>query len=127
MAATAARVRSRDLLGARLIGSTYTQRWLVVDAIVKGHKVNQISFYCDPSRPRVELPAVGDRVRWEFMQLPGETEEDLKNDGRIMALIADNARYSRFGSNARRRTPSTPESPTAGATTADFSPATQRT
>jgi 3-(3-hydroxy-phenyl)propionate hydroxylase len=86
--------RVRDLLGARLIGSTYTQRWLVVDAIVKGHKVNQISFYCDPSRPRVELPAVGDRVRWEFMQLPGETEEDLKNDGRIMALIADNTRYS---------------------------------
>ena len=85
--------RVRDLLGARLIGSTYTQRWLVVDAIVKGHKVNQISFYCDPSRPRVELPAVGDRVRWEFMQLPGETEEDLKNDGRIMALIADNTRY----------------------------------
>ena len=67
--------RVRDLLGARLIGSTYTQRWLVVDAIVKGHDVKQISFYCDPSRPRVELPAVGDRVRWEFMQLPGETEE----------------------------------------------------
>ncbi|UWU94847.1 bifunctional 3-(3-hydroxy-phenyl)propionate/3-hydroxycinnamic acid hydroxylase [Bradyrhizobium sp. CB1015] len=85
--------RVRDWLGARLIGSTYTQRWLVVDAIVKGHKVNQISFYCDPSRPRVELPAVGDRVRWEFMQLPGETEEGLKNDGRIMALIADNTRY----------------------------------
>jgi 3-(3-hydroxy-phenyl)propionate hydroxylase len=85
--------RVRDLLGARLIGSTHTQRWLVVDAIVKGHDVKQISFYCDPSRPRVELPAVGDRVRWEFMQLPGETEEGLKNDGRIMALIGENARY----------------------------------
>ncbi|MGX9943196.1 bifunctional 3-(3-hydroxy-phenyl)propionate/3-hydroxycinnamic acid hydroxylase [Bradyrhizobium denitrificans] len=85
--------RVRDLLGAKLIGSTYTQRWLVVDAIVKGHDVSQISFYCDPSRPRVELPAVGDRVRWEFMQLPGETEEELKNDGRIMALIAENTRY----------------------------------
>jgi 3-(3-hydroxy-phenyl)propionate hydroxylase len=85
--------RVRDLLGARLIGSTYAQRWLVVDAIVKGHDVNQISFYCDPSRPRVELPAIGDRVRWEFMQLPGETEEQLRNDGRIMALIAENTRY----------------------------------
>lgn len=85
--------RVRDLLGARLVGSTYTQRWLVVDAIVKGHDVKQISFYCDPGRPRVELPAVGDRVRWEFMQLPGETEEQLKNDGRIMALIAENTRY----------------------------------
>jgi 3-(3-hydroxy-phenyl)propionate hydroxylase len=85
--------RVRDLLGARLMGSTYTQRWLVVDAIVEGHDVSQISFYCDPSRPRVELPAIGDRVRWEFMQLPTETEEELKNDGRIMALIAENTRY----------------------------------
>lgn len=85
--------RVRELLGARLIGSTYTQRWLVVDAVVKGHDVHQISFYCDPRRPRVELPAVGDRVRWEFMQLPGETEDELKNDGRIMALIAENTRY----------------------------------
>ena len=85
--------RARELIGARLIGSTFTQRWLVVDAIVRGHDIDQISFYCDPSRPRVELPAVGDRVRWEFMQLPGETEEELKNDTRIMALIADNTRY----------------------------------
>jgi 3-(3-hydroxy-phenyl)propionate hydroxylase len=85
--------RVRELLGARLVGSTYTQRWLVVDAIVRGHEVNQISFYCDPSRPRVELPAVGDRVRWEFMQLPGESEEELKNDTRIMALITRNTRY----------------------------------
>lgn len=85
--------RVRELLGARLVGSTYMQRWLVVDAIVKGHDVNQISFYCDPRRPRVELPAVGERIRWEFMQLPGETEEELKNDGRVMALIAENTRY----------------------------------
>jgi 3-(3-hydroxy-phenyl)propionate hydroxylase len=85
--------RIRDQLGAKLLGSTFAQRWLVVDAIVKNHEVRQISFYCDPRRPRVELPAVGDRVRWEFMQVPGETEEELKNDGRIMALIAETTRY----------------------------------
>jgi len=85
--------RVRDLLGAKLLGSTFTQRWLVVDAFVKNHDVSQISFYCDPRRPRVELPAVGDRVRWEFMQLPGETEEELKNSDRIAALINENTRY----------------------------------
>lgn len=85
--------RIRDLIGAKLVGSTFAQRWLVVDAIVANHEVNQISFYCDPHRPRVELPAVGDRVRWEFMQLPGESEEELKNSDRIMALINDNTRY----------------------------------
>ena len=51
------------MIGARLVGSTYAERWLVVDAIVKGHDVRQITFDCDPRRPRVELPAVGDRVR----------------------------------------------------------------
>lgn len=83
--------RVRDLLGSKLVGSTFAQRWLVVDAVVKAHDVRQISFYCDPRRPRVELPAVGDRVRWEFMQLPGETEEQLRGDDTIRSLIAQHS------------------------------------
>src|SRR5271166_6032677 len=70
--------RLRDMIGSQLLGATFVQRWLVVDAIVKNHNVGQISFYCDPRRPCVELPAVGDRVRWEFMQLPGEDEAMLR-------------------------------------------------
>ena len=83
----------RDMLGSKLVGSTYKQRWLVVDAIVNGHGVRQISFHCDPRRPRVEMPAVGDRVRWEFMQLPGESEEGLLRDDTIGSLIADHYGY----------------------------------
>ncbi len=81
--------RMRDILGVKLIGSTYAERWLVIDAIVKNHGVRQITFNCDPRRPRVELPAVGERVRWEFMQLPGESEETLKRDETIRALVAE--------------------------------------
>ncbi len=80
---------TRERLGVRLVGSTYSERWLVVDANVKNHSVKQITFVCDPRRPRVELPAVGDRVRWEFMQLPGESEETLKRDETIRALVAE--------------------------------------
>src|SRR5271167_510497 len=80
---------TRERLGVRLVGSTYSERWLVVDANVKDHSVKQITFTCDPRRPRVELPAVGDRVRWEFMQLPGESEETLKRDETIRALVAE--------------------------------------
>ena len=79
----------RERLGLRLVGSTYSERWLVVDAIVRNHGVKQITFSCDPRRPRVELPAVGERVRWEFMQLPGESEETLKRDEKIRALVAE--------------------------------------
>ena len=82
---------TRERLGVRLVGSTYSERWLVVDANVKNHSVKQITFTCDPRRPRVELPAVGERVRWEFMQLPGESEETLKRDETIRALVAEAA------------------------------------
>ncbi len=77
----------RERLGVKLVGSTYTERWLVIDAIVKGHGVKQITFKCDPRRPSVELPAVGNRVRWEFMQLPGESEEALKSDVSVRSLV----------------------------------------
>jgi 3-(3-hydroxy-phenyl)propionate hydroxylase len=77
----------REWLGLKLIGSTYSERWLVIDAIVKGHGVKQITFNCDPRRPSVELPAVGDRVRWEFMQLPGESEDALKSDDNVRSLV----------------------------------------
>ena len=92
----------RDMIGARLIGSTYAQRWLVVDAIVKNHDVTQISFYCDPGRPRVELPAVGERVRWEFLQLPGENADRLNTDETARALILRHTPYRDF--EVERRT-----------------------
>ncbi len=81
----------RERLGVKFAGSTYAQRWLVVDAIVRNHNVEGITFTCDPRRPAVELPAVGDRVRWEFMQLPGESEEQLKSDDTVRALVKGKA------------------------------------
>ena len=50
---------TRERLGVRLVGSTYSERWLVVDANVKNHSVTQITFTCDPRRPRVGRSASG--------------------------------------------------------------------
>ena len=86
----------RERLGVKLVGSTYAERWLVIDVIVKDHGVKAITFTCDPKRPRVELPAVGDRVRWEFMQLPGEDESVLKSDATIRALVAETSDVGSF-------------------------------
>jgi 3-(3-hydroxy-phenyl)propionate hydroxylase len=86
----------RERLGVRLAGSTYEERWLVVDTIVKDHNVKWITFTCDPRRPSVELPAVGDRVRWEFMQMPGECEEELKGDDTVRALVRRKAGIDTF-------------------------------
>lgn len=86
----------RESIGVKLIGSTYTERWLVVDAIVPNHSVRGITFRCDPRRPTVELPAVGDRVRWEFMQLPGESEEELSREQTVRALVREKAGVDAF-------------------------------
>jgi 3-(3-hydroxy-phenyl)propionate hydroxylase len=86
----------RERLGVRLAGATYAERWLVVDAIVRDHNVKGITFTCDPSRPTVELPAVGDRIRWEFMQMPGECEEELKRDDTVRALVKRKAGIDAF-------------------------------
>jgi 3-(3-hydroxy-phenyl)propionate hydroxylase len=86
----------RESLGVKLAGSTYTERWLVVDAIVPNNKVRGITFSCDPRRPTVELPAVGNRVRWEFMQLPGEGEEELSREETVRALVKERAGVNAF-------------------------------
>src|SRR5271166_2039294 len=79
---------TRDWVGARAVGSTYLERWLVVDARIENHGVDKITFRCDPRRPAVQLPAVGSRVRWEFMQLPGENADDLLRDETVRSLLA---------------------------------------
>lgn len=78
---------TRERIGAVLEGDTYPQKWLVLDAIVPGHRVRAITFGCDPSRPSVQVPAKGDRIRWEFLQLPGENEAGLADDATISRLL----------------------------------------
>ena len=79
---------TRESIGARLVGSTYTERWLVIDALIDNHDVDTITFFCDPRRPTVRLPAVGSRVRFEFMQLPGESPDEFASDDSIKQLLA---------------------------------------
>ena len=86
---------TREAIGARLVGSTYVERWLVVDAKIDNHGVDKITFFCDPRRPAVQLPAVGSRVRWEFMQLPGEPLETLLSDETLRSLLAPFVDFSK--------------------------------
>jgi 3-(3-hydroxy-phenyl)propionate hydroxylase len=78
---------TRERIGAVLQGATYAQKWLVIDAIVPGHQVRAVTFGCDPSRPSVQVPSKGDRLRWEFLQLPGEDEANLTSEATIARLL----------------------------------------
>jgi len=68
-------------------GSTYIQKWLVNDTEQDPDTTSAVKFFCNPDRPAVTVPAPHLRRRWEFMLLPGETEEDLLQGGRANQLI----------------------------------------
>jgi len=77
----------REQLDIAMQGSTFPQKWLVIDSINDPDHSAVARFFCNPSRPAVTIPAPHAARRWEFMLLPGEREEDLLRDERIHALI----------------------------------------
>ena len=91
----------RHSLNIPLQGRTFAQKWLVIDAISSATPSPAVRIFCDsprevPSAPQhdsaVQRPAVAiaaphNRVRWEFMLLPGETEQDILQPATISALL----------------------------------------
>lgn len=69
--------RVRQLLGIEFGGSTFRQRWLVVDVKLDRPlaTVPHPHFFGDPKRPTVSLPMSPGRHRWEWMLHPGEDEQ----------------------------------------------------
>ena len=76
----------RDL-GIAMRGSTYAQKWLVLDTEEDTDTTTAVKFFCNPARPAVTVPSPQLRRRWEFMLLPGETEADLSQPGRANKMI----------------------------------------
>ncbi|HEY0756916.1 MAG TPA: FAD-dependent monooxygenase [Ktedonobacteraceae bacterium] len=88
LACDGAKSMVRRSLQLSMRGETYTQRWLVIDSMADPDPSTAIRFFCNPGRPAVTVPSPGRRRRWEFMLLPGETEEMLKRPERMQALIS---------------------------------------
>lgn len=79
----------RKTLGIALDDIGFEERWLVLDALVNGpmrwpstHTIAEevrdgrySLMVCDPARPSTLIPGVGRHRRWEYMLLPGESEE----------------------------------------------------
>jgi 3-(3-hydroxy-phenyl)propionate hydroxylase len=79
----------RGLIGARMRDLGRADRWLVLD--VRSDRdlglwpgVHQV---CDPHRASTFMPVTGDRYRWEFRLLPGETAADLTTPARLAELL----------------------------------------
>lgn len=80
---------TREALGIKLENLNFDEPWLVIDAVVpQPHSLPTDNYqYCDPKRPTTYVNLAGDRYRWEFMLLPGETREQALDDGFIEKLL----------------------------------------
>jgi 3-(3-hydroxy-phenyl)propionate hydroxylase len=80
----------RRLIGASMRDLGPADRWLVLDVrspvpLPLWPGVHQV---CDAARPATFMPVTGDRYRWEFRMVPGETAADLTAGERLAALVA---------------------------------------
>ena len=78
----------REALGIAMSGSTYDQRWLIVDLDGSTDRFRHTRVYCDPARPALALPGPGGTRRYEMMLLPGEKPEELTTETRVRELLA---------------------------------------
>lgn len=77
----------RTSLGLRYSGSTFAQRWLVIDARNDPMGQSFNALYCDPGRPTVCVRLPNGYRRWEFMLLPGETDEDALSAQSLSSML----------------------------------------
>jgi 3-(3-hydroxy-phenyl)propionate hydroxylase len=81
----------REALGIKMGGSTYDEKWLIVDLADSTDPFRHTRVFCDPARPGLALPGPEGTRRYEFMMLPGEKQEELLEEGFVRRLLS---RYS---------------------------------
>ena len=85
----------RSALSIPMQGSTYEQQWAVIDCVADTDPAPIATFFCNPRRPTVTVPSPHGGRRWEFMILPGETEQTMLSPAKIATLIAETSNSSR--------------------------------
>ena len=77
----------RDAQDIRLKGTTFNERWLIVDLenVSSQHKHTEV--FCDSSRPCITLPGPDRTRRYEFKLLPGETDRDMLAAESVSGLL----------------------------------------
>jgi 3-(3-hydroxy-phenyl)propionate hydroxylase len=78
----------REALGIKMSGSTYDEKWLIVDLVGSTDRFRHTRVFCDPERPGLALPGPEGTRRYEFMMLPGEDPEKLLDESHVRALLA---------------------------------------
>lgn len=77
----------REQLGIKLTGSSYDEKWLIVDLLNRSSAFRHTRTYCDPVRPAIRLPGPEGTLRYEFMLHEGEDPEKIIEEDVVRALI----------------------------------------
>ena len=79
--------RVRDAVGVVLEGTTFDERWLIVDLEQHPNTVRHTTVFCDTRRPCITLPGPDDTRRFEFKLHPGETDAAILEPASIDRLL----------------------------------------
>lgn len=86
-----ARSMVRHAIGAPVADLEFEEPWLVVD-VVRRKPIPELPSHalqvCDPARPHTLVPMPWPRFRFEFMLLPGEDPDAIREPERVRALIS---------------------------------------
>jgi 3-(3-hydroxy-phenyl)propionate hydroxylase len=88
--ADGARSSIRKYIGSELSGSTYDQRWLIVDLASTNEQLRQTRVVCNPARPLITLPGPSGIRRYEFMLHDDETDDVASRPEFVRSLLAEN-------------------------------------
>jgi 3-(3-hydroxy-phenyl)propionate hydroxylase len=77
----------REQLGISLTGSTYDEKWLIVDLLERTSAFRHTRTYCDPVRPAIRLPGPDGTLRYEFMLHEGEDPDEMLDEARVRSWI----------------------------------------
>ena len=89
IACDGARSPIRERLGIAMAGSTFNERWLIVDLLGTPDRFRHTRVYCDPRRPAISLPGPHGTRRYEFMIHAGERDEDLLREEIVRRLVGE--------------------------------------
>ena len=81
----------REAMGIKLTNFDFDEKWLVLDLKVDVSQTDvptdHVVEVCDPSRPHLSTPISHGRQRFEFMLLPGEDPEKMKQENVVTKLL----------------------------------------
>lgn len=87
LACDGAKSTVRRLLNIPMRGNSFAQKWLVIDTVSQEAPPAVVQIFCNPRRPAVSIAAPRNGRRWEFMLLPGESEQQALEPATVSTLL----------------------------------------